>query len=186
MKNNNFIIKYLKFILPFFLSAPFIFILGVVGGDWVGYLLFLSGLYLGALFLYGDERWLYNFCADDKNTSQVFKQPILSQEQVFNDVQSAQVAKPQKLITRSTLFLLAMVPLTVFVLTSSGSLLGSGLVIGILLGVVEEMWRFWAMGSIFQTRFMHDLKTELSQKDIRYIVMGVTGFLVIMIILVGV
>lgn len=170
MNIGSFLAKNLKYFLPAVFSLPFFLIFGILEGDWLSGVLFLLGLYLGMILLFADEKWFFDFYKSDTASH------------------TTGLVLP-KLVTRSTLFLLALVPLTIFVLTSSGSLLGIGMVLGIQLGLLEEMWRFWKMSvdtqnlKTFQNRFCHDLRRPLTPKDIRFLVVGGSFFFGISIFL---
>lgn len=47
-----------------------------------------------------------------------------------------------KLITRSSLFIISLVPLAFFAVSSTSSTLATGLVFGVMLGIIQEMWQF--------------------------------------------
>lgn len=159
----SFLKPYLRYVLTLVYAMPFMFFMN----GWQRWLMFVAGLYLGIAFLYVDEKWLNSFYEEQGH--------------------------PQypKLITRSTLFLLAFVPLAIFVLTSAGSLLGTGMVLGIEVGLLEEMWRYRHIMmsdergtySIFQWRFFHDLKNRLNLKEIDQVVWVTVGFLLVSSIL---
>ena len=162
------------FVFPLLFSFPFFLRFGILTGDCLSGLLFLIGMYLGSLLLYADEQWLYDFYKEQES------EVVHKQEQP---------SFSPRLITRSALFLLALIPLTIFVVTSSGSLLGFGMILGIQLGLVIEIWTYWKKSAqlqltkIFQSRFLYDLKVGMSFKDIRLLAMGSTLFLVISAIL---
>lgn len=71
------------------------------------------GVGAGVLLLWLDERWLVR--------------------------QYTEPNHPRQLVTRSLLFLAAFIPLSLFVLTSSGSALGMGIIVGIGGGLSSEL-----------------------------------------------
>ncbi len=104
-------------------------------------LLFVSGTYLGNLLLWLDGAFLYPR---------------------YNELQTY----PQKLITRSVLFVIAFTAAALFILTSSGSSLGAGIVIGIGISLVGEMIVYLRQPQLFQQRFLFQLKRQPSTTEL--------------------
>lgn len=109
---------------------------------------FLVGLLLGWAILEADEAY--------------FNKYYLEKEQL-----SAAV-KP--LITRSVLFMLALIPTALFVLTSTGSVIGVGVLVSITSGLALEMHSYRSDVVAFQQRFLSQLKKEVSAEDIQKLV----------------
>lgn len=84
-----------------------------------------------------------------------------------------------KLITRSLLFMLALVVLTIFMVTSTGSNLGKGLVIGIGLGLSIEMWQSRHFVKFFNQYFIQ-AHTAWTQREIMWLVYGFISFWLVM------
>ena len=121
-------------------------------------ILFLAGTYVGNLILWMDGAFFYP---------------------KYNELQTY----PQKLMTRSLLFLIAFVALGVFVVTSSGSSLGAGVVIGIGISLFGEMVAYFRSNpQFFQQRFLYQLNRHVSLNELRGIVII---FGVIMLALIG-
>lgn len=92
------------------------------------------------------------------------------------------------LITRSVLFLLAVVPLSVYLVTSSGSSLGVGLLLGIVSGLFVEMLAYKNSVEGFNRRFLSQLRKKLDQQAVTSVVtlFGVYfAFLVVSILFWG-
>jgi hypothetical protein len=85
-----------------------------------------------------------------------------------------------QLITRSALFFVTYIPITLFVVTSSGSPLGIGLVLGIgmILSVELFMWR--NNPEILNGRFYAHAKKQLSPAEFSWVFRGLVLFLVVM------
>lgn len=136
-------------------SLPFLLLLNL----WPQYVLFLLGLVFGAFLLVADEQYL-------------FKYYLESQQNKFS-----------QLITRSLLFLISLVPLGFFVVTSTGSYLAIGLVFGLIIGLLQEMWWFCKKKDLFKKRFLTDLKLKAEDIDCQRIVWIATGVFIVLNIL---
>lgn len=64
-------------------------------------------------------------------------------------------------LTRSIFFILALFVLGVFVITSAGSSLGTGLILGLWLGLLLEVQGLQHDEVAFSERFLHDIKPEV-------------------------
>jgi hypothetical protein len=80
------------------------------------------------------------------------------------------------LVSRSALFLLAYIPLSVYLLTSSGSLFGMGLIVGIGLQLALEMFFLRATPDLFVARFLRQVRRDFSLSDIQRISIGFAAF----------
>lgn len=78
----------------------------------------------------------------------------------------------EQLITRSPLFLLTYVPLALFVVTSTGSRIGMGLVLGMGVILAFEMWRRRRDPNAFQYRFGKHLAHVFTPTDIQRLWIG--------------
>jgi hypothetical protein len=67
-------------------------------------------------------------------------------------------------MTRSIFFILSLFGLGVFVITSAGSSLGTGLVLGLWLGLLLEVQSLLRDEVAFAERFLHDIKPEVREK----------------------
>ncbi len=126
------------------------------------FLRFLIGLGLGAALLIADERFLspwYNAASPDQSPR-------------------------SRLITRSILFLICYVFVTIFVMTSTGSVVGIGVVLalGVLLSV--ELWQTWRSVVEFQQRFGWQLPHSFTQSEQHQLTSALTAFVAICSVLV--
>jgi len=144
----------IKLLLPLLLIIPMYFVLPT----WQMLLAFVIGLYVGLVIMLADEKWLYKYYVND-NSRQI------------------------KLITRSVVFLLTLIPLSLFVVTSTNGVLGWGVILGIWMTILVEMWSLRNSQKQFHKWFLFDLKKKLSADEINYIVLGATGLYVFWIVL---
>lgn len=104
--------------------------------------LFVIGAYIGNVILWVDGAFLYAR---------------------YNELQTF----PQKLITRSLLFVAAFTAAALFILTSSGSSLGAGIVIGLGISLLGEMIAYLRNPPQFQQRFLYQLKRQPTVAEMR-------------------
>jgi len=112
-------------------SAPFFFFIQ----PWIEFGIFFLGLWLGAAMLLLDELWLSSWYQSGPASGE------------------KSVETPPQLITRSVVFMAVYMLLTVFVVTSTGSLLGIGTVLGIGVLLSLELWQARHNLSVFQAKF---------------------------------
>ncbi len=130
--------------------APFYFILP----SWLMFGFFLVGAALGVGLLFLDEFKLSSW---------------------YNQPEPENVPISHQLITRSPLFLVVAIPLSLFVITSTGSPIGLGLVLAMGLWLVLEMWQLRATPELFQARFGGHLAKPLNANEVSTIVGAATG-----------
>lgn len=117
-------------------------------------LLFVLGAYLGNILLVVDSKLLYP---------------------KYNEMQTL----PQRLITRSILFVLAYVVAAFFIVSSSGSSLGIGLVLAIGYSIWAEMVAYIVrLPDQFAARFLYQLKRQSSHFEHQAYVIA---FLIVML-----
>lgn len=114
--------------------------------------LFVLGTYIGNIILWADGAFLYAR---------------------YNELQTF----PQKLITRSILFVLAFTAAAFYILTSSGSSLGAGIIIGLGISLLGEMIVFLRNPALFQQRFLFQLKRQPSITEMRGYVIAFAAIL---------
>lgn len=123
-------------------------------------IIFFVGLILGMFFLEADKRWFKKYYSTELNS--------------YGGVD---------LITRSLVFVLLLIPLSLFVVTSTGSEIGSGLVLGIWIFLLAEMYRAKQDIDLFHMIFLSQLKKRLNKKDVDYLLMSVFGFILLLVFL---
>ncbi len=128
-------------------GLPFVFILPL----WPSFVLFTIGLMIGVGLLWFDELYLWKWYSEPASTSQ--------------------------LITRSPLFLLIYIPLALFVVTSTGSRIGIGLILAMGIILTLEMWELRQNLPAFQQRFGQYLVHSFTLQQIQII--GVVSLLIV-------
>lgn len=122
-------------------------------GNLTSWTWFVLGLCLGVALLWADQRWFWQWYS--------------AGEQPF-------------VITRMFIFLLVLVPLAIFIITSSGSFIGQGLVLGMVLNYVVEAVVLYRHQSLFQTRFLAGTTLQLSESQRFWATLASVGFSVIL------
>ncbi|MFZ5438279.1 MAG: hypothetical protein ACOZAK_04485 [Patescibacteria group bacterium] len=128
------------------------------------FLFFLIGAILGVSFTMFDEEYLFSFYQDkdlDKN---------FSVKKFF--------------VTRSPLYILALIPTAIFVFTSSGSFFAMGFMGGLILFFIVEMFRKLANPSFFFAKFLAGVKVEPTKQSLQKIIAGSVLFFLILHLLV--
>jgi hypothetical protein len=120
----------------------------------------VTGVVCGVAFLLADESYAYRWY-QEKSSS-----------------------KPRFLVSRSPLFLLSLIPLTIFVLTSSGSFWASGMMGGMTLFVLLEMTELRRDPAAFDKRFLPTIKGQVSPQHIQFILLGGWTFFALIHLLV--
>lgn len=122
----------------FFLST----FLGKIGTGFYDVALFSLGVGLGIGILFLDESYFYRFYVEKKTTSKKY------------------------LVTRSLIFMLTLIPLGLFLMTSTGSALGVGMFLGIVSGLSIELLQYRSSADLFKDRFLSQLKKNVHQSEI--------------------
>lgn len=76
---------------------------------------------------------------------------------------------------RSFLVLLILIPLSIFVASSTGNTIGQGLVAALLVGVLSEMLELWKDVNRFNLRFAPGARKPLTLKEIQWCVLVWAG-----------
>jgi hypothetical protein len=140
--------------LPLLISPLFYFAFW----DWVMLILFVVGVVLAVALMWFDQTVGYRYYAEPE--------------------------KPVQLITRSPLFIVVYIPMTIFVVTSSGSALGTGLVLGIGTILWAELWWWRHYSEVLNGRFYAQAQKKLAPNDFTLITRGLLVFLVLMSVMV--
>jgi hypothetical protein len=118
-------------------------------GRWLALGFFSGGLLLGMLALWLDEHVLYKY---------------------YNSESSTTISNPY-LISRSLLFLIILVPLSIFVISSTGNTVGQGFVLSLVMQLWVEMMLLRDNLNGFNDRFAQQAKKPLSQKEQRGLIL---------------
>lgn len=106
-------------------------------------------------------------------------EPIVTSESVV----SREDSRPE-LITRSLLFLLTLVPLGIFLLTSTGSVLGIGVYLGIIITLCVEIMSLYGDIDTLSARYLYQLNRKLRVSDLQIFMGCVLAWTVTISILV--
>jgi len=80
--------------------------------------------------------------------------------------------KRKSLITRSFLFIICLIPVTVFALTATDNVIGHGLTMGLNIQLLAELLAYRRKKAQFNKRFFWQFKIELSRKSINLFVLA--------------
>ncbi|MGD9129381.1 MAG: hypothetical protein PVJ09_02765 [Candidatus Woesebacteria bacterium] len=127
-------------------SIPFYFIISPLNA----FIFFVLGLFLGLAFLLLDEYLLYKYYASD-----------------FTDKLEHQ---RYHLISRSVVFLITLIVLAFFLITSGGKTIGHGVVMGLALSLLLEMLQLKNRPEFFKQRFLWQVKVNLDQDGINLMI----------------
>lgn len=144
--SNNLKLLAIKYLTPLVYATLFYFILIVPrDGSFVSVITFLSGFYLANVLLWADAAVFYKH---------------------YNELQT----EPKQLITRSLLFIGCLLVLGLFVITSTTSYIGHGLVLGLGISILAELYFGLANITTFQQRFLFQMKKTLTEQEIKRLV----------------
>lgn len=142
------------FLLPLLLSPLFYFAFN----DWWMFGFFVVGILVGILLLWFDQVAGYKYYAEP--------------------------GRKVQLITRSPIFIVISLPVTLFVVTSSGSALGMGLVLALGIVLCGELWWWRKDVTVLNGRFYVETDKELTETEFTWITRFLTLFYTIMAALV--
>lgn len=128
-----------------------------INSSWSEILFFIVAYGLGLFLTLGDEKYL---------------------QKIYGDELDKKI-----LITRSPLFLLVLPVLSIFMLTSTGSLAGIALIMAINLVILIEIWQLAPQQKIFNQYFLQGIKKEISLSEIRIIKFIALFYFLILLIL---
>lgn len=128
---------------------------------------FLGAYFVGVFLLYFDEQFLYKIYEEKIGSS-------VQEESHFS-----------ALASRNFLFLLLLPFLSIFVVTSSGSILGIALVLAMNFYLLIEMWQLKNEFLLFKDRFLNMSNIQVSPKLIHKICwLALVYFVFLLIILI--
>lgn len=122
-------------------------------------IILLMGLAMGVGLCIGDIKYVYKYYAFDLNN--------------FN----------HQFVTRSLLFLLSYFPLGFLIISSSGSVFGSGMMLGIGAYLAQEMWQYKDDYSAFKKRYLFQLARELTPTEFWWSIRAFIGVVVAFLLL---
>lgn len=128
--------------------------------------IFIFAYLCGVAFLFADEQFLYKFYEEKIDTS-------FQESSHFSNLAS-----------RNFLFLLLLPLLSLFVLTSSGSLWGIAIVLAINFYLLIEMWQLKGQPILLKQRFYHHLPGIANEQQSKRLVYGASLYLFILLLIV--
>jgi len=146
-----------------FISLILFIIIWLVRGQWqiaelwFSILVFIIAYGLGLFLMLGDEKYLQKIYSDE--------------------------LEKKILITRSPLFLLILPFLSIFMLTSTGSIAGMGLILGLNLVVIIEIWQLTYQTEKFNQLFLQGVKKHLVLSEIQIIKISASIYFLILLFL---
>lgn len=144
----------LKFVIPLVYGIGFF----LVKDNLFGSLYYVAGWYFGFLLMYMDKTTLYKY----------YYESIHKENDKF-----------ARLVTRSILFIMSYFVLSIFLITSSGSAIGMGLIMGIGLVLCFELWNSRNYVDFFNQYFVQ-AKNNWTQVDITNFIRVFLGFYIIL------
>lgn len=126
---------------------------------------FIAAYFLGVFLLYADEQFLYKFY----------------DEKIGSSIQSD--SHFPSLASRNSLFLFILPLLSIFVLTSSGSILGIALILSINFYLLIEMWQLRDEFLIFKERFLVTSKIQVTAKLVHKICWFALAYFVFLLVI---
>lgn len=147
----------IKIIIPALFSLIYYFLQKNLWGT----IFYLSGWYLGQLLMFSDKNIVYKY----------YYESIHDKNDTF-----------ARLITRSILFIIAYFGLALFIVTSTGSAIGMGLILGIGLVLAFELWNSRTYVEFFNQYFIQSNR-NWKQTEITNFIRFFLAFYVVICIL---
>lgn len=143
--------------------------------DLITFVLFVVGTVFGFQLLFLD-RFIHAFYLYPETEFNTLVRQQWKRGDYFGVIKTLAQAETlqEKLLTRSALFLAVYVLLTVFVLTSTGSVFGIGMMLGMGLHFTYDFWRYSRDPQRFSQQYLWQIKRTFTAKDIRNFVIGWT------------
>lgn len=153
--------------------------------NWVSLLVFVIGCVIGFQILFLD-RFVHAFYLFPDTEFNTLVRELWKKKEYVGVIKALMQAGTlqQKLLTRSIVFFIVYLLLTIFVLTSTGSVGGIGLMLGMGLHYTYDFWRYSQSTEQFRTQYLWQLKRPLSEREIRGFVVGWTVIFVVISLLV--
>lgn len=138
----------------------------------------------GVSLMWADQKFLYTFYEDKDDVELKNSTHNLTEgEGKKRNLDEAQSLGEPVVISRQPLFFLVLMPLSVFVLTSTRSLIGIALILALNLYAIIEIWQSCQRPAVFQAKYLAHSKQPLSAQEIRYGCWAATGYLLLLLLL---
>lgn len=148
------------------------------------YIVFVIGLFIGFSLLLVDRILHVIFIAPETEFSQIAltawkKRQYGSLITLFTSARESQ----ERLTTRSAVFMLCYCALAVYVLTSTTSVLGVGVVLGLGLHFCVDFWMYRSDPAAFQRHFLWQIQWQFQPIEITTVAVSFTAFLLFLCLL---
>ena len=137
------------------------------------FLQFFIGVILGVSFTVLDEEFLAGFYQDQE-----------IEQEPTNENLSVESSDNKFIVTQSPLYLISLIPTSIFIFTSSGSFLAMGIMGGLLLFFLVEMGKTLANPEVFYKQFFVSARFEKSKQNLERLFGGLLLFFVVLHFLV--
>jgi hypothetical protein len=165
-------------LVPFIYSAFFFF---SFPGGVINFGLFVIGVLIGFQILFAD-RIVHAFYLYPETEFNTLVRELWKRGDVKGMLKALAQAETlqEKLLTRSALFLIVYIFMTIFVLTSTGSVVGFGIMLGMGLHYTVDFWRYSKDPKKFAKQYLWQVKRVLSPQEIRAFVLGWTALFILL------
>lgn len=138
--------KPINLIIPFIFSLIYLAFTFFDGNlNFFDVLFFTFGIFVGVLLLYLDETYFYQYYLERHDHK-------------------------LKLMTRSLVFMVLLFPMGLFVVSSTASKIGIGLILGLMTSLFLELSDYSKDIDAFHERFLFQLKRKLNNQEVDYLV----------------
>jgi hypothetical protein len=171
----------LHLLLPFVYALLFVFSFP----NYYYFAQFVVGVVIGFSLFFFDRLAHVFFIQPETEFSQLVKESWRKKD-IIGIIKLLSVAKTlqEHLTTRSVLFLCIYIILTIFVITSTGSTLGVGLVLGLGPHFCFDLFMYRRDLVQFHKHFLWQLKKELAEKEVDTLIAAFVLFFVVVSLLV--
>lgn len=149
-------------------------------GPTISYLLFVIGIVVGSSFWLFELLFRVYYLVEDQTVSQTARQYLRQRRfgTLFHFFQ--QINNQVQLTSESTLFLLIYIPLAIFVLTSTGSVLGVGIILGMGFHYATDIFQLRLRPELLRQTYLRQLKLDL--EDDRLEILGWVALLAFVVL----
>lgn len=161
-------------LLPLFYAAPFWFAFA----NHIVFAWFVTGIMLGFSIFILDRLAHVFFIQPESEFSGIVREAWKNRRfrEVFFLLSKAGTLQ-EKLMTRSVLFLMIYLGLAIFVITSTGSAFGVGMVLGIGLHFCLDFVLYRRNFAEFERLFLWQLKRKITQREVDLLTVAAVGVL---------
>jgi hypothetical protein len=154
----------------------YVLVLALLRWQWDVTLVFLVvGVFMGWGMIYVD-RLIQAFLVRPHEHLSEYVKHKLREHQFWEVVQLLRERgdEQRRLVMRSVIFMAAWIPVAIFVLTSTGSMLAVGLVMGMGLYLLVEVWRDWSNWERLREWLFWPISRRVSEREIKGVVLVYT------------